>query len=338
MADSISTKAFLDQLRSMRLIVLGDIMLDKYIIGKVSRISPEAPVPILDVQTEENRLGGAANVALNLHAMGIETILSGICGLDLERGQLEALLRRNGLPTYGLLNSTERRTTTKVRVMGNSQHMMRIDNEDKQPLQDKEKRRLLGVLKSAIKEGVDGIILQDYNKGVFTEEMIREVLDLADSHDIPTFVDPKHENFLAFKGCTVFKPNLRELSDATNRHLHGTDRSAIQEAITEVREKMWHKYTFTTLSENGVILCNQHEQFVHIPAHYRKITDVSGAGDTVISAFAAAYCAGLEPETCAELSNLAGGLVCEEVGVAPINIKRLTREITSTKLPLTQRS
>ncbi len=337
MPGALSTKDFLDRLKKQRVLVLGDIMLDKYIIGKVNRISPEAPVPILDVQTEENRLGGAANVALNLHALGINTVLSGICGLDLERGQLEALLRRNGLPTYGLLNSTERRTTTKMRVMGNNQHMLRIDNEDKQPLQDKEKRRLMGVIQGVLKVGVDGIILQDYNKGLFTEELITEVLELADARDIPTFVDPKLTNFFSYTGCTVFKPNLREISDATNTQLHGTDRSAIQEAVKQLRKKMRHKYTFTTLSENGVLLCDQNEQFTHLPAHFRKITDVSGAGDTVISVFAAAFCAGLEPATCAELANLAGGLVCEEVGVVPISQKRLVREIAMTKMPLTRR-
>ncbi|MCE3008363.1 MAG: PfkB family carbohydrate kinase [Bacteroidetes bacterium] len=318
---------FFDDIRAKRILVLGDLMLDKYLWGRVERISPEAPVPVVDVQKEEYRLGGAANVAYNLLSLGADPILCGIIGTEpVERSQFLELMNTYGLQTGGLLSLPHRPTTSKTRVLGDNQQMLRVDRENKQPLTAEEEAQMRGLLDSQMALLPAAIILEDYNKGLLTPGLIRHVVQQAVLHDIPVLVDPKYTNFLAYGGSTIFKPNLKELNEALALTLSREDIPAIVSACALLQQRMPHRYTFVTLSEQGVLLVDAAGHHVHFPAHVRKIRDVSGAGDTVISVMAAALAAGLPAEQAAALANLAGGLVCEIPGVAPIDPLRLRQE------------
>ena len=308
--------------------IVGDIMLDVYMKGKVERISPEAPVPIVSVTETFSRLGGAANVAQNLKALGAEPILCSIIGKDEKSNDLLRLMSDQNMKTSGIARSKDRITTRKVRILGNNAQMLRVDTEDTFDLTQQEYNLLMTRIKDIINnENIDGIILQDYNKGVLTENLIMDVVALANSKNIPVGVDPKKKNFLAYKNVTFFKPNLKELREGLGISSKEDSIEEITKAVDSLHEILHCRYLMTTLSERGVLI-KDYETGVchHIPAHIRKIADVSGAGDTVLSVAMLCLVCQQEAHNIAALSNLAGGLVCEEIGAVPIDKGRLMEE------------
>ena len=308
--------------------IVGDMMLDVYMNGKVERISPEAPVPIVSVTKTFSRLGGAANVAQNLKALGAEPILCSIIGKDEKSNDLTSLMLEHNMNVSGIVKSNERITTTKVRIIGNNAQMLRVDTEDTFDLTETEHDSLIAKISEiANTENIDGIILQDYNKGVLTEKLIKEVISIANEKNIPIGVDPKKKNFLAYQNVTFFKPNLKELKEGVGISSKDDSIEGITKAIDVLQEKLNCRYIMTTLSERGVLIKDYETNTTHhIPAHLRKIADVSGAGDTVLSVAMLCLVCKQDAYNIAALSNLAGGLVCEELGVVPINKERLFEE------------
>ena len=313
-------------LSSTKIGVVGDIMLDTYWWGFVDRISPEAPVPIVSLQRKEIRVGGAANVALNLCALGAPTTLFAVIGKDTEGADLEQLLKKQGINTNYIIATDTRVTTNKVRVMGRNQQMMRLDHEDTNDINTKEEDKLIAnFIEYVNKEKPALIILEDYNKGVLSERVITTIIDYCKTQGIPTAVDPKQKNFLAYKGCTIFKPNLKEVKEGLKVAIDSVDEKSMQQVHKALQESLGHEISFITLSEHGVYYETASKHAL-IPTHIRNIADVSGAGDTVIAVASLVYAATKNMSLAAEISNIAGGMVCELVGTAPINKKDLEAE------------
>lgn len=308
--------------------IVGDLMLDRYVIGRVSRISPEAPVPVVDVESEENRLGGAANVALNIKALGATPLLVGGIGVDGEGTHFRELLEKHQLDDAGIFQWPAKRTCTKIRVIGNGQQMLRVDKEDTFDIDGAATDAILAHFQATLATGVSALILQDYDKGTLHPAMIQSLIQLAQENAIPTFIDPKHKHFFDFSGCSYFKPNLRELTVG----MYGSTAKAVPiealpELVRALRQKMPHSHTLITLSEKGMALFDPAGQMHTFPAHLRRVRDVSGAGDTVISVLATFIAAGYTPQQATYAANLAGGLVCQEVGVVPIDFSLLLQEL-----------
>lgn len=308
------------------ILVIGDVMIDAYINGKVNRVSPEAPVPIVSLSSREDRLGGAANVALNLKALGANPILCTVIGKDANTERFDSLLVDQSLSSEGIVKSADRITTVKTRIIGNYQQLLRVDNEQTNEISAAEEDLLITQIEKLINKGVDAIIFEDYNKGILTEKIISTITDLSNSKGIPTTVDPKKTNFLSYKNVTLFKPNLKELKEGLNTDFDFSDKAKFEEAISDLEKHLNCTNTFVTLSEHGVFIKNRTNQH-YIPAHIRNIADVSGAGDTVISVATLCLVAGLDIRLIAEIANLAGGLVCEYVGVISIKKDQLKQEV-----------
>ena len=310
-----------------KILVIGDVMIDAYTIGQVNRLSPEAPVPIVSLDHNEYRLGGAANVALNLVAMGAEPIICSVVGNDSPGTAMSELLESSGISSDGLVKSNQRKTTVKTRVIANRQQLLRIDDEQTNLITEEEAQDLVRVVEALINSGVEAIIFEDYNKGVLSPFVIERIIELANKKGIVTTVDPKKDHFLAYKNVTLFKPNLKELKEGLGRSFdYPKDRQAFEDAISLLEQEIQCKIAFVTLSEHGVFIKREHEK-CYVNAHLRSIADVSGAGDTVIAIATLCLCAGLNVQSIAEIANLAGGLVCEEIGVVSINKDRLKKEI-----------
>ncbi len=309
-----------------RVLVVGDVMTDAYINGQVNRMSPEAPVPVVDLQTQEQRIGGAGNVALNLIALGAKALLASVIGQDAAGQELQQMLTSAGIQTDALILSTERKTTIKTRVLSNGKQMLRIDAEDQHDLSSSETQTLQQAILRLFDQGIDGLLLEDYNKGVLTTELIEWLISEANARQIPIAVDPKKKNFFAYKGCSLFKPNLKELKEGLRIEFnYQKDPSALHNAIEQLQNQLKSRYTFVTLSEHGVQLFDGQTHHHH-PAHIRNIADVSGAGDTVIATTCLCLICGASPSQIAALANLAGGLVCESSGVVSINKENLLKE------------
>jgi rfaE bifunctional protein kinase chain/domain len=307
--------------------VVGDIMLDTYWWGGVERISPEAPVPIVSLQRRETRVGGAANVALNLRALGAPTTLFAVVGTDAEAKDLNALLKAEGIDTQYIHASASRVTTNKVRIMGRNQQMMRLDHENTHDINEAESKALLEHFYAFVeKEQPALIILEDYNKGVLTKEIIEAIISYCNQKGIPTAVDPKQKNFLAYKNCTIFKPNLKEVKEGLKMEIPAIDLTNLQQVHQALQKALHHSISFITLSEHGVFFAQENKQQL-IPTHIRNIADVSGAGDTVIAVASLVYAYSKDMALAAEIANIAGGLVCELVGTAPIDKNVLATEV-----------
>lgn len=306
--------------------VIGDVMLDTYMWGHVERISPEAPVPIVALDKTEYRVGGASNVALNIASLGASVSILSVIGNDDDGTQLRKLLEHQQIKTDFLLSSNKRATTSKTRVISRNQQMMRLDKEIATDLGYEDENRLILALQTFIaQEKPDVIIFEDYNKGVLTELVIQKAIDLCKHHGIITTVDPKRKNFFSYKSVDVFKPNLKEVKDALNLLVESVNEESLRHIHAELKGQLQHHISFITLSEKGVFYQNE-EQAAVIPSHLRSIADVSGAGDTVIAVASLVYAATKNVELMAEVANIAGGLVCEEVGTAAINRERLIQE------------
>ena len=315
----------------LNVLIIGDVMVDAYLWGKVERISPEAPVPIVTVEKRENRLGGAANVGLNVRSLGATVYICAVIGKDQKGAEFLELLDNVGISKQGIVQSDKRVTTTKFRVIGNNTQMLRVDEEHTQPLDNEEASNLRSKIKNLTdQEKIDVIIFQDYDKGVITSSLIKEIVLLANSRNIPVVVDPKKANFLNFKNVTLFKPNLKEIKDGLNIEFDENDDYELEKAISLLQESVNAHIVLNTLSEKGVFVrWNENGEFKSekILAHYRNISDVSGAGDTVISVAALCLAYGTDINDMAAIANLSGGIVCEEVGVVPINKTKLQDEV-----------
>ncbi|MFA0961358.1 bifunctional heptose 7-phosphate kinase/heptose 1-phosphate adenyltransferase [Roseivirga sp. BDSF3-8] len=326
-----SLEELFERLNGLRALIIGDVMIDSYIWGKVERISPEAPVPVVTVTRREKRLGGAANVALNVQALGATPVLCALVGDDTEGQEFRGLLADNGLTDEGIITSQARPTTMKERVLSGSQQMLRVDNESDKNLDGTEQAALLHRIQKLLGD-CDVVIFEDYDKGCLNATVIEETVKLAGEKGIPTVVDPKKRNFMAYRGVSLFKPNLKELKEGLKIEFDHGDRTRLGEAIKTLADKIQAQHTLVTLSEKGVAINHREEGLHFLPAHVRDISDVSGAGDTVVSIASLALALNLPVRMIAALSNLGGGLVCEHLGVVPINKSRLFDEARRCKL------
>jgi rfaE bifunctional protein kinase chain/domain len=324
-------KKLFKDFNKLNIMIIGDVMVDSYLWGKVERISPEAPIPIVALRKRENRMGGAANVAMNIKSMGANPILCSVIGTDEKGDQFLDLLKKENISDDGIVRSTRRITTTKFRIFGNSFQMLRVDEEMDNDLVQGDFLTMIRVIDHILsKVKIDCIIFQDYDKGVITQKLIQEVVKRALTAKIPVTVDPKKKNFMAYQQVTLFKPNLKEMKDGLKLEKELQDNQSVIEAAQQLRTMLDCRYVLTTMSDKGVLMSmkdRSEEKNIFIPAHMRMISDVSGAGDTVISLASLCLAMNRSPNEIACLSNLAGGLVCEEVGVVPISKDKLLKEV-----------
>ena len=319
----------------LTVLIVGDVMMDAYVWGKAARLSPEAPVPVVTVSRQEQRLGGAANVALNVQALGATPLLCAVIGEDQGGDQLLEVLQASGLSAEGIVRSSYRPTTVKQRILAHGQQLLRIDSEVETSLNAEENEQLTIRFEQLLRRA-DVVIFEDYDKGVLQESSIQHFIGLARQHGVPTVVDPKKKNFLAYQYCTLFKPNLKELREGLKLEFGDSeaDRPHFEAAVAQLREVLTPEIVLVTLSERGVFVENDQLTRTYIPAHLRTISDVSGAGDTVISIAALCVALGLSAPATAALANLGGGLVCEQIGVVPIEKSLLLKEAERVGLAL----
>lgn len=326
MAKSISE--LFESFSQHKVLVIGDVMIDSYLMGKVERISPEAPVPVISMIEQENRLGGAANVALNIQALGAVPILCAVVGNDANADIFRNLLADKNITPEGILSDPNRITTVKTRIISGRQHLMRVDRETDKPLSLQTEKLFVQHVKEILdKYTISAIIFEDYDKGVITPEVISAIVALARKKNIPSLVDPKKRNFLDYSDTTLFKPNFKELTEGLKIDLKKNDGPGLFEAAQQLHKK-GIKYVLVTLSEHGVFISDGNS-YKLIPAEIRDISDVSGAGDTVISVASLCMSSGMNEVITAQVANIAGGLVCEKVGVVPIDKEQLISELTT---------
>jgi rfaE bifunctional protein kinase chain/domain len=316
----------LDDFTNHTVMVIGDVMVDSYLWGNVSRISPEAPVPIVSCTKRENRLGGAANVAENIRALGAIPVICSVIGKD-EKGEIfKDILKAQNLVSDGLIETDERPTTIKTRIISNNQQLLRVDQEIEDYLSEELENNLIGRILTVINNRkINAVIFQDYDKGVITPGLIEKVISYANKKSIPTFVDPKKRNFNNYKNATLFKPNFKELIAGLNIDIDKKDFNSVFNAARLLHKQGAFELLLITLSELGILISDGRNYHV-VPAEVRDVADVSGAGDTVIAIAALAFLSGLSLKQIAALANLAGGIVCERAGVFPIEKELLLKD------------
>lgn len=308
----------------LRVLIVGDVMLDSYIWGSIDRISPEAPIPVVSVRKKDFRPGGASNVALNVQSLGATPLVCALIGDDEAGRKLISCLQAKSIDTGALVVSPARPTTEKTRVIAASQHVVRVDEESTDPANPEEEDKLLANIERLLPQ-CDVVIFEDYDKGVLTPRVIEKTIDLALAAGKPTVVDPKKRNFLCYERVTLFKPNLKELREGLKMDVDGKSDIQIRKAVEKAKARLNVAGIMATLSEHGIYI-DFHQQQLRLPAHARDIVDVSGAGDTVVAVAALCVALRLEPRMIASLSNLAGGLVCQKVGVVPVDKQELLKE------------
>ncbi len=315
-------KEIFSSFNNKRVLIIGDAMIDSYMWGKIERMSPEAPVPVVEIERHETRLGGAANCALNIKSLGAEVILCSVIGNDNNGKKFEELMNEANLSTKGILISNHRKTTVKTRVISEGKHQLRTDDEDRHPITIES--QFLNNTERLFKD-VSVLILQDYNKGVLTPKIITSLIKKAKKLNIPTIVDPKKDNFLLFKNCDIFKPNLKEIKEGMNIEFDDKNDRELEKASSLLREKLNAECVLLTLSERGICI-NTKKEFIHTPAYGGSVIDVSGAGDTVISVASLLLAEGVSFNNISKISSLSGGIVCQKVGVVPIDKEELLTE------------
>ena len=320
----MTTEKIFESFKGLRVLIIGDVMLDSYIWGDVERISPEAPVPIVHVKKKDFRLGGAANVALNVLSLGATPILCALIGNDEDGKKLLQQMEERGMSIEGVIVSNDRPTTVKTRVIASNQHVVRVDEESDREANAHEEIAMMDSIAKLLPH-CQVAIFEDYDKGAINASIIDKTVTLARQHRIPTVVDPKKRNFLAYKNVTLFKPNVKELREGLKAEVDASNQSQVEQATATLREKLQAEGVMVTLSEHGVYIDFENQK-VKLSAHQREIADVSGAGDTVVSVAALCTALHLDAQTIASLSNLAGGLVCQHVGVVPVDKNELLRE------------
>jgi rfaE bifunctional protein kinase chain/domain len=308
-------RELLGNFRGKRIAVVGDLMLDRYYWGSVHRVSPEAPVPVVEVDTESVRFGGAANVANNIQALGGKAFLIGLVGDDHPGSMFRKMLSDQGLDTGGIVTDAARPTTIKTRVIAAGQHVVRIDNESKQDCPEPLRSKLIDAIRSNI-HSLDGVIIEDYNKGVVTRDIIHAVIAAAEEHGKPVTVDPKFNNFFEYKNVTVFKPNRREVEEAVGGKLKTV--ADVERAGKSLLDSLQAQNVLLTRGEEGMSLFQSDGTVTHFPTEAEVVQDVSGAGDTVISTLTMALVAGGGITESCILANCAGGVVVGAVGIVPI--------------------
>ena len=320
------SREIINKFDGIKVLIIGDAMLDRYLNGRVDRISPEAPVPVVTKLSEENRLGGAANVALNIKALKAEPILCSVIGNDDNGDVFLDRLKANGINHQFMVKSDERPTTVKTRVLDRGRQLLRVDSEKTKPLSSLEYEELIVNIERAIDEGVAVIIFQDYNKGVLQPDLIKKVIGMGKTAGIPIAVDPKDENFFAYSEVSLFKPNLKEIREGLGRNIDPSDPEDLDKAVAELRNKLNHQMTMITLSEHGIYIEDSGKGSIH-PSRVVDLADVSGAGDTVISIASLCLALNTSPDDIARLSNHAAGIVCSHYGVVPVDIDELAKSL-----------
>lgn len=322
----MSFEQLFEEISHLRVLVIGDVMLDTYCWGVVERISPEAPVPVVAVKKTETRMGGAANVAINTATLGADTTIITVLGKDDAGNTLKKLVEEAGIQTRYLLQTVDRPTTNKTRIMGRNQQMMRLDWEETSDINAELEAALWNQVQAYFEKHVPQVcILEDYNKGVLTTSLISKIIALCNAKGVITTVDPKKKNFFAYQGVTLFKPNLKEVKEGLQLTIPSVEIDSLDRIHQQLQEKLHHTISLITLSEHGVYYHDALQSAI-IPTHIRNIADVSGAGDTVIAVASVVYAVTHQMQLAAELANIAGGLVCEEVGTAPIRRQALLQE------------
>lgn len=312
--------------QNKKIMIIGDVMIDRYHYGSIDRVSPEAPVPILNLTQTQDRLGGATNVALNVKALGAIPHIFGVVGKDNDAFTFFDLIKKESLDEYNIIQDDQRPTTVKTRMYAAQKQLLRVDQESIAPLSlAKEQELWLLIEKSINTKDIDAIVFQDYNKGVLTPFIIKETIKLAQLNKIPVIVDPKFDNFFAYKGATLFKPNLKEIRQQTNFDISPTDLRSLKKADSFLKKQLQHEITMITLSENGVYIDDDSEEFIS-PTIKKSIVDVCGAGDTVLSIAALAMTIDITLRDIGILANLAGGQVCGSVGVVAVSKEKLEEE------------
>ena len=318
-------KELFDSFKDQRIAVIGDLMLDSYMWGSVQRISPEAPVPVVEVTSETIKLGGAANVANNILNLGAQVIPLGVVGEDISGNQIRQLFESLEIDIRGIISDPDRPTTIKTRIIAHDQHVVRADVESKANLSKKMEDRLLGIFREMIGD-IGGVILQDYNKGVLTAGLIEEIVAICKKHEIFVAVDPKFNNFFSFRGVNLFKPNTRETEQALGVIIQSEE--DLLDAARTLFSRLSCQHIMITRGERGMTLFEgSAETPLHVPTRAKKIHDVSGAGDTVFAALVAGILTGASLSEAATMANFAAGIVCGEVGVVPIDRDRLLQEL-----------
>jgi rfaE bifunctional protein kinase chain/domain len=311
---------------NLRVLIIGDVMVDAYVWGKVSRISPEAPVPVLMCEHTENRPGGAANVALNVKSLGAVPVMCSVIGKDENSQVFRQMIQKLGMPDEGFITSPERITTCKTRIMAGHQQLLRVDQEDdhyiNKELENALWQRILALVNQS---NISAIVFQDYDKGVITPGLIEKVISLASQWKIPTLVDPKSRNFKHYKNATLFKPNFKEFTEGMQLELKKTDFEAIHDAACRLQKQSGFYMVLITLSEHGMLISMEGGYKV-VPTQARGVADVSGAGDTVIAVASLCLATGIDPYQMAHLANRAAGRVCEKAGVIPVEREWLWEE------------
>jgi D-glycero-beta-D-manno-heptose-7-phosphate kinase len=319
-------KKLFDSFAQLKVGVIGDVMLDTYMWGSVERISPEAPVPVVSLHKKDHRIGGAGNVALNIQSLGATAFVLSVIGKDEDGDRLERLFAEKNIHTNYLIRSGERITTNKTRIISRSQQMMRLDAEITRDLNGFDTTGLIDKAKVFIaKEKPDVIIFEDYNKGVLTETVIHDLISICKKSGVLTAADPKRKNFFNYKGVDIFKPNLKEVKEGLNLLLEDINKHSLGNIHKELAASLHHAISFITLSDKGVFYQKDNHAEV-IASHLRNVADVSGAGDTVIAVASLVYAVTKNVHLMAEIANIAGGLVCEEVGTVAINSEKLLHE------------
>lgn len=320
-----SINSILEQASGKKIYIVGDVMLDRYMLGDVNRISPEAPVQVFDLSNTSDKLGGAANVALNVKKLGAEPVMIGVIGDDAEADILKHAFTQNEIDTSGLITESGRFTTTKTRIIASSHHLLRIDAESKDDIKTEIEENILSQLESG-KDDMDIILLQDYNKGVLTKNLIHKISEFASANKKRILVDPKFFNFLEYRDVYIFKPNKKELQEAFTKKIK--DEVELKNICEELVDKINCKYLVLTLGDKGMMLFEKSNGEVTVdifPTNARKVADVSGAGDTVISALAVCLAGGANISDAVKVSNYAAGLVVEEVGIVPVTKDNLAQ-------------
>lgn len=313
---------------SVEVAVIGDVMLDRYFWGLVSRVSPEAPVPVVDVDTESFHLGGAANVAANLLSLGVRPLLCGVIGDDSSGRMLSQIACESGLSDDGLVVAPGRPTTVKTRVIGNNQQIVRLDRETRDSVDAAVVDKLLAILDA--RTALRAIVLEDYDKGVLSPALIERVIALAAARGIPVLVDPKHRNFWSYQGAWLVKPNRKEAEEALGRPLRTTD--DVRAAGIDMLRRLDAANVLITLGPAGMMLVERDGTVSTVPTIARQVADVSGAGDTAIAALAALVALGASVREAAAIANIAAGLVVAEPGIVTVTVDQLMQALADGAL------
>lgn len=330
----MSKSDLFERFNELNILIIGDVMIDRYLTGAVSRISPEAPVPVVHLQSEEDRLGGAANVALNIKALGATPFLCSCIGTDSNGQKFLNLLPENELSAQGIVAFKSRKTTVKTRIIASNQHLLRVDQEEIRDLDKEEETRFLNRLLSIMDQNtIHAILFQDYNKGVLSATLIQRIIQEARRRNIPSAVDPKNHNFWSYQKVDLFKPNLKEIRDQLPQFSIKPNLKSLELATAEIQKRLENQHTLITLSEKGLFLQSKVHAKI-LPTQKRQIADVCGAGDTVISVATLGLALAADMEQIAFLANLAGGQVCEKVGVVPVDKAQLKEEYLQFQMEL----